>query len=268
MTQLTCQVKLRQHVRRDVNIRWTYEPLLSWKKLASDQTWRKVRGASISQTTGFVQRSRGTVLKVHHEWTNGAVSMTQRANCVAPRTTDPRGGRRLRRLVRTARSAPVYELTVQIEQVGYQTYFQHGSVANPIAHGLPEQIPGACTLSERQSSQTTSSVCTAVLTLDPYRLETGCLLRWVMFSAPPSGRTLRIRRETSETKHLAIIVCQNKGWWWQRYDLGNDFLTLAGSAGDSGEHSQPICLPTYPLSRIRRTHQQRLPQDSALRWHR
>lgn len=82
----------------------------------------RAKGASISETAGFVKCSRAAVVKIYRDWTNGTVT-TNRANCGAPRVIDVRGERRLRRFVRTNRRAIVDELTMQTNRGALRKIF-------------------------------------------------------------------------------------------------------------------------------------------------
>ncbi|GBM38689.1 hypothetical protein AVEN_54727-1 [Araneus ventricosus] len=98
----------------------------------------RAKGGSISETANFVNCSRAALLKVYRAWQYGTIQNQRHGTCGAPRATDDRGERRLRRCVwanRRATDSPD-------EPRGYQECILNNGSANVAAHGPPQQMPG------------------------------------------------------------------------------------------------------------------------------
>ncbi|GBN00226.1 hypothetical protein AVEN_38742-1 [Araneus ventricosus] len=76
----------------------------------------RAKGGSISETANFVNCSCAAMVKVYRAWQYDTIKNQRRGTCGAPRATDGRGERRLRRCVRANRRATVEQLTAHMNQ--------------------------------------------------------------------------------------------------------------------------------------------------------
>lgn len=164
-----------------------------------------------------------------YEWTKETVLTTWHANFGTPCTTDSRSKHQLPQLVCKDRRTT---MVVQMNS-GLLDASPTWQCSKLLRMGLKSRCLVDCSHADGWSSQP-SSVCTAVLTLDPCQLEMGCLLRWIMFPVLPHGQTFAYQARNLRDQKPCNKCWQNKTSDCSVMAWGMFFLALPGSTDAFG----------------------------------
>lgn len=145
-------------------------------------------------------------MKVYHEWRIGIDSTTRRANCGDPLTTDPRGERRLRRLVRTDRYPTANQLDAWMNS-GAIRRVSNTTVKRTLLHtGLRSRHLMTTPMLTAEHRKQRRRFAQPYLHLTFFDWKRIAFSDKSCFQLHRSNGCWRIRRETSENKHSATVV--------------------------------------------------------------